>query len=808
MLFHINRPDSVTCLRGQHSSDILGLQWSSGGVAGVGCVLASWDASGVVVLWGCSSINSTSSFCPIATFNIPEIATLVWARNEDAVLWSCAAATTPSAEAAACGDPDASTPAASASTSHGGALMQCARCVHTLLCCITVSGEAVLIGDDGWASDCSRYVQLQRVRLWSFHRASAVVASVIPVPTSSISNTTAISHFAAMSGEGLQELCNFSICCSIGTTLLHHRLTVACSWGGQRASVSAVARVVAACSLCPPPIPPSSTPVGVCAAATDANDFDLAAAPNNCDAAVFDGGSDGLQGSAEVLSLLLSPCCTELLVSVRRRDSSVYLLRFVGGIGAKAAHSFALASSRLIIRNDSGSSLVVLPIMGQSGGIMLRHARGLSIVSRDLVRNMATGALPLPALRIAAASGSSEDESCVASSAVGHFGSGSACVSPGGFLVILTTSSASCAVLSALHCATANPIAAVLRYCIGASFARTRSLADAMIAFSTLVALLPKVLLVHKISDWIIVLARDIGSLSRDKEVQRIVQGHMTHMMCMCDFFSMKSRQHVNPMLCQRMEFILSGWKDAVMSLSQAAPDAAQHPSARAWPAGSAREWLLMMMMRLVAMHHVLRYMATCLEANFPDFSRETADGQQRIAKLQQCYQSLKNMKVVPSKDILSILTTFAPIISELAALHVESLSDAINHPALAILHRDVGELLVGARDLAAKSNAQSPPPTPLVAELKMLIQRKLFARPSTSLALHASAQAVAATTVGAGISSTAGGDALAAAAGPAPMAPDGVSRNMPSPPPPSAAATAGSGMRDDSTEFASACLR
>ena len=379
-------------------------------------------------------------------------------------------------------------------------------------------------------------------------------------------------------------------------------------------------------------------------------------------------------------------------------------------------------------------------------------------------------------------------------------------MSPGGFLVILTTSSASCAVLSALHCATPHPISAVMRYCIAASFARTRSVADAMIAFSTLVALLPKVLVAHKIYDWMKALARDMGSLSRDKEAMRIILGQVLHMTCQCDFFSIKSRHHITPMLCERMDFMLSGWKDAVLSLSQAVPEAVpQHPSVRSWPAGCAREWLLLMMLRLVAMHHVLRHMVVCLEANFQDVSRDNPDGQQKMARMQQCYHSLKTMKLVPSKEILSILVTYAPILSELAVLHAESQSDAINHPALAILHRDVADLLMGARDLAAKSNAQS---SALQVDLKTLIQRKLLARPSASPTPHASAPAVAPTTAGAGTGSTVSGDASAAAAWPTPTAADGGSRNMPSPPPPSAAAAASSGMRDDSTEFASSCLR
>ena len=812
MLFHINRPDSITCLRGQHTSDIMGLQWSVGGVGEVGCVLASWDATGLVVLWGCGGTNCIPSFHPIATFHVPEIATLVWARNEDAVLWSCAAAAAPCSEAAAACDAAAAAAAAAGSspTVAGGALLQCSRCVHTLLCCITVTGEAVLIGDDGWAPDCSRYAQLRRLRLWSFHRASAVVASVIPVPVTNRSSVTAVAAQSSdLSGESLQELCNFSIFCSIGTTLLHHRLTVTCSWGGQRACISTVARVVAASSLCPSTTtPPSALQSGKAGAThADLNDYGTAAGSRNSDEPLFDSGSSGAPGCPAVLSLLLSPCCSELFVSVRRRDSSVYLLRFLSSGGTKPAEVFELVSSRLIIRNDSGSSLVVLPILGDGGGIMIRHACGLSIVSRDLLRNVAAGALPLSALRIASASAPGDDVNCSSSGAPCSFGAGSACASPGGFLVILTTSNLSCAVLSLLHCVTPHPVSSVMRYCVAASLARLRSVADAMIAFSTLVALLPKVISAQKIQEWVLTFARSFGSMSRDTEAQRIIQGHMIHMMCQCDFFSMKSRQHINAMLCQRMEYILKNWRDSAQVLTQAVPEAVLHnPSMRSWPSGCGREWILLVMLRLVAMHHVLRYMALCFEANLQDVRhlRETPDGQQRFATMQQVLNTMRNMLSTPSKDIYTFLNTYSPIMSGLAALHAESSSDHINHPVVASLHRDVSELLTGASEVSAKFSSQ---PSNLQLELQALVKRRLRPRSSASLTANATSPASATPPKAAGTGSNSVSHASTVNAAPAAAEPDGVSRNISSPPPP-AGTTANPGIREDSPEFASACLR
>jgi hypothetical protein len=244
------------------------------------------------------------------------------------------------------------------------------------------------------------------VRLWSFHRASAVVASMVPIyPASSSGRNSGSAPEAApassvLSGEGLQELCSFSIFCSIGTTLLRHRLTVASSWGGQCASISAVARVVAAFSLLPSPSssPSSYAPSSSSAHAdsndfsvADSNDFDTAPAPHHCNDALFSSdsggalfssgsggahgsGSGGAHGSAEVISLVMPPSCCELFVSVRRRDSSLHLLRFIAASDCTAAESFELASSRLIIRGDSGTSLVVLPIMGCDGGVLVRDS--------------------------------------------------------------------------------------------------------------------------------------------------------------------------------------------------------------------------------------------------------------------------------------------------------------------------------------------------------------------------------------------------------------------------------------------------
>jgi hypothetical protein len=506
-----------------------------------------------------------------------------------------------------------------------------------------------------------------------------------------------------------------------------------------------------------------------------------------------------------VLSLLMTPCCSELFVSVRRHDSSVYLLRFVGRDGTESAHSFELASSRLIVRNDCGSSLVVLPIMGHGGGIMIRHARGLSIVSRDLLQNIATGTQPLSALRIATASASGDDEICPSPGSFCCFGAGSACLSPGGFLVILTTGNLSCAVVSALHCVTPHPISAVMRYCIAASLARTRSVADAMIAFSTLVALLPKVLSVPgRIQEWVFALSRNFVSVSRDKEAQRLIQGHIIHMMCQGDFFSMKSRQHINLSHCQRVELLLKHWKDAGLGFVSAVPDATpQHSLAPSLPTVCAREWLLLMMLRFVAMHHVLRYMTACLDANYQEIrsSRESPDGHQRLLKLKQCMDTLKNVTSIPSVELYGFLIAYKPILSELAALHAESKSDAISHPALASLHRDVAELLAEALDLTAKSVAQ---PSNLHSEFQALVRRKMRLRSMASSSTTNASPAATCTPSG----SKSAPDAPAAAAAPAATEQEGGNRAMSSPPPHSATAAAGSGIRDDSPEFASVFLR
>jgi uncharacterized spore protein YtfJ len=446
--------------------------------------------------------------------------------------------------------------------------------------------------------------------------------------------------------------------------------------------------------------------------------------------------------------------------------------------------------------------------MGQGGGIIVRHARGLCIVSRDLLRNVAAGALPLSALRIAAASASGDDENSSPCGSSGGFGTGSACLSPCGFLVVLTTSSLSCAVLSVLHCVNSHPISSVMRYCIAASLARLRSVADAMIAFSTLVALLPKVISANKIQDWILALARTFGTMSRDNEVQRLIQGHIIHMMCQCDFFSVKSRQHINIALCQRMEYVLKGWKDAAQALIQVAPESVSDISSlRSRPSVCGKEWILLVMMRLAATHHVLRYMTMCLDANYQDvrFSRETPDGQQRFAAMQQCSNVLKNVLYIPLRDIFTILNTYMNVLSELDALHAQTRSDHVNHPVLSSLHRDVSELLTGALELIAKFSNQ---PSQLQSELQALVRRKLRSRSSVSAAPNSSSPALVTPTKGAGNGSNTGADTSPAAAALSGAEPDAVCRNMSSPPPPAVSAAASLGIRDDSPEFASACLR
>ena len=214
-------------------------------------------------------------------------------------------------------------------------------------------------------------------------------------------------------------------------------------------------------------------------------------------------------------------------------------------------------------------------------------------------------------------------------------------------------------------------------------------------------------------------------------------------------------------------------------------------------------------MLRLVATHHILRFMTSSLEVNYHDsstrFSRETPEGQARFMKLQQCSHTLKNVAAVPFHDIFSILTTYSPVLPELAALHGQSMSDAINHPALALLHRDVSELLAGALDLAAKPNAH---PSNLQSDMQALVKRKLRMRPSTSSSTNGSSPAVAMAANAAGGSGTAGVDPAAAAAAPVAAEPEAANRSMSSPPPASSSSTASSTMRDDSPEFVSACLR
>ena len=194
------------------------------------------------------------------------------------------------------------------------------------------------------------------------------------------------------------------------------------------------------------------------------------------------------------------------------------------------------------------------------------------------MRSVGSGALSLSALRAATAA-PSDDENNPSCGPLASFGHGGACTSPSGFLVVLTSSNMSCSVLCSLHCVSHHPISSVMRYCIASSLARSRSVADAMIAFSTLVALMPKVLSAHsKIQEWIINLSRGFGAVSRDKEAQRVIQGHSIHMACQCDFFSMKTRQHVSLPLCQRIELILKGWKDSALVLSQTVRAPRLHP--------------------------------------------------------------------------------------------------------------------------------------------------------------------------------------------------------------------------------------
>ena len=214
-------------------------------------------------------------------------------------------------------------------------------------------------------------------------------------------------------------------------------------------------------------------------------------------------------------------------------------------------------------------------------------------------------------------------------------------------------------------------------------------------------------------------------------------------------------------------------------------------------------------MLRLVATHHILRFMTSSLEVNYHDsssrFSRETPEGQARFMKLQQCSHTLKNVAAVPAHDIFSILTTYTPALPELVALHGQSMSDAVNHPALALLHRDVSELLTSAMDLAAKPNAL---PSNLQSDMQALVKRKLRMRPSTSSSTNGSSPAVAMAANAAGGSGTAGVDPAAAAAAPVAAEPEAANRSMSSPPPASSSSTASSTMRDDSPEFVSACLR
>jgi hypothetical protein len=254
------------------------------------------------------------------------------------------------------------------------------------------------------------------------------------------------------------------------------------------------------------------------------------------------------------------------------------------------------------------------------------------------------------------------------------------------------------------------------------------------------------------------------------------------------------------------MELILKHWKDALLVFSQSLPDAASKlSSSRYWSSICVKEWLLMVMLRCVAMHNVLRYMIACLDANYQDarFSRETPEGQQRFQKLQQCHLTLKNVANTPSIELLSLLTTYGPILSDLAALHSESRPDSINHPALALLHRDVSELLTDALDATTKSAAQ---PSTLQLELQAVIRRKLRSR--SSMSSSATVSSPAAATPGTGSGSKSGAEAAAAAASPSVAEHDGGARSISSPPPHSATPATNSGIREDSPEMASACLR
>jgi hypothetical protein len=251
----------------------------------------------------------------------------------------------------------------------------------------------------------------------------------------------------------------------------------------------------------------------------------------------------------------------------------------------------------------------------------------------------------------------------------------------------------------------------------------------------------------------------------------------------------------------------LKNWRDSAQVLTQAVPEAVLHnPSMRSWPSGCGREWILIVMLRLVAMHHVLRYMAMCFEANLQDVRhlRETPDGQQRFATMQQVLNTMRNMLSTPSKDIYTFLNTYSPRMSGLAVLHAESSSDHINHPVVASLHRDVSELLTGASEVSAKFSSQ---PSNLQLELQALVKRRLRPRSSASLTANATSPASATPPKAAGTGSNSVSHASTVNAAPAAAEPDGASRNISSPPPP-AGTTANPGIREDSPEFASACLR
>lgn len=199
--------------------------------------------------------------------------------------------------------------------------------------------------------------------------------------------------------------------------------------------------------------------------------------------------------------------------------------------------------------------------------------------------------------------------------------------------------------------------------------------------------------------------------------------------------------------------------------------------------------------------------MIACLDANYQDarFSRETPEGQQRFAKLQQCHLTLKNVANTPSIELLSLLTTYGPILSDLAALHSESRPDSINHPALALLHRDVSELLTDALDATAKFATQ---PFALQVELQAVIRRKLRSRSSMSSSTTVSSPAAVIATLGTSSGSKSGAEVAAAAASLSLAEHDGGARSVSSPPPHSATPATNSGIREDSLEMASACLR